>query len=108
MKKSSLIRLASSLPVNDPDRALLLEKVGRVIEDEDFGDRWESHIHGLTIHSSRIKEADDQWETSPNGVFLMFEAGGQELEWTLDKAEFETFKKEMKAMIAYLDSPQSY
>ncbi len=108
MKKSSLIRLASSLPVDDPNRARLLERVGRVIEDEYFGDRWESHIHGLTIRSSRIKEVDDLWETSPNGVFLSFEAGGHDLEWTLDKAEFETFKKEMKAMIAYLDSPQSY
>lgn len=108
MKKSSLIRLASSLPVNDPDRALLLEKVGRVIEDEDFGSHWESNIGGRIIRASRIKEASDLWETNPSGVYLTFLLGSRKLEWVFNKDEFETFEKEMKAMLAYLDSSQSY
>lgn len=84
------------------------KKVGRVVEDEYLGDRWESNINGLVIQARRIKEVDDLWETNPNAISITFRAARRTLDFLLDPEELSSFKREIKAMLDYLDSAQSY
>lgn len=112
--RDRLVKLAHSRPALRPYLLPLLSKTtstkvaGRVVEDEYLGDHWEANVGGLVIQARRIKEADDLWETNPNAVDLTFKAAGREVSWLLDKTDLSSFKKEIKAMLDYLDSAKSY
>lgn len=97
---SSTLRLASSLPVGDPNRTRILKEAASLFEDEDLGTMtWKFSVGGITLSARRIVFADDDWEHYSNGVFLSILYGGQDLDMVMSKNEFEDFKKEMMLVL---------